>query len=1187
MSRAVDFLSTNWFAAFLVILALLLIAIISALGYSRKRPVFGWLVLSLFMGLLGAGGLLLPADWAALLGLGAVLVLFGMVVALLLTTRWWTLLAWTTLAVGLLSLGGIGTEKAGEFFAGTGQRLLSLRPVQPWWLLLLLVLPVLVWISFRSLAGLGPLRRWVVLGLRCLLVTLVVLALAEMRLQHESDSVTVLFVVDRSLSVPEEWEIDSKAPGGRVDQRWDRIKKFINESVEKRGPDHKNDKAGVIVFGRQPRLELPPAMVPTLNFNEVASPVDGNYTDIAAAIKLALASFPEGSAKRLVLISDGNENLGDALEQARLAKLNHAQIDVVPLAAGLHNENEVLVEGVSAPSLIEQGSQLSITVRIRSFNPNTVVGRLIVRQICEGVAAQLVNIPEQKLNPGLNSLPFKHAVTNQEKSYTYEAEFQPKEVRNDRGEVIVRGLPGSRPQNKRASTHVVARGQRRILLVEQKEGDHQFLVDQLLTAANGKFRIDTIAAESLPKDKDKLGILLSNFDSVLLANLPAEALSEEQQEMIRSNTYDQGCGLVMIGGPESYGAGGWQGTAVEKALPVDSEIKSLKVEGKGGLVLIMHASEMAQGNFWQKKIAKLAIEKLGPHDEVGILHFDWGAMKWHIELQEIGDKRGALMAQVDSLLPGDMPDFDPGLKMAHKALIDPDRALASKHVIVISDGDPVQADPTILPRMKRDGVTVSTVGVATHGAALDQALARIARATGGRPYLPKNANELPAIYTKETRLVSQSFLYENKRGFRPALMYRTGPTEKLSDLPPLFGFVRTTPKSSPSVDISIKSPFFADQDYPILAYWHYGLGKAVAFTSDACEHLLPENKRVYWAADWARSQMYTKFWEQVIDWSLRAVESKRLTMTSQYRDGKVKVIVDARDQNNQPIIDLNLRGGVTAPNLKTTKENTQTVRFRQTNSGSYEAEFKAEEAGSYFINAQATRLVKKTKDGKSVLDKDGKEIFVEDGFDSVRAGVTIPYSQEFAVMESNTQLLEALCRETNGTTYMDNSTDLAEAASSREVFRRGLEPFRSSQSIWQWLLFLACIVLFVDVAARRIAIEPSWVASKARRTWDHLRGRTVEVAHVPQFLERLRNRKAEVEESLAKSKATVRFDGGDKQVTTPPGASDMLAPPNQHTAPSQGTKPGIAPETEQESEDYASRLLRAKKRVWKDHQKDQ
>ncbi|HEV3237093.1 MAG TPA: vWA domain-containing protein, partial [Gemmataceae bacterium] len=576
MSQAVEFASTNWFAAFLVVFSLLLAALLAAFGRSRTNHLTAWLILCACIGSIGLGGLVIPGDWAMWLGAGSLVLMFGMILVLLVSGRWWAPLAWAAFGFGLVSMGSLTAGETGEALARTGERLLSLRPMQPWWLLCLLVLPFMIWVSFRSLTGLGPMRRWLVLGLRCLLVTLVVLALAEVRLQHESDTVTVLFVVDRSLSVPE--EIENDAGDSKIDQRWERIKKFINETVEKRGPDHKNDQAGVIVFGRQPRLELPPAKVPTLNFHEVASPIDGNYTDIAAALKLALASFPEGSAKRVVLISDGNENLGDAVEQARLAKLNHVQIDVVPLAAGLHNENEVLVEGVSAPSLIEQGSQLSIIVRIRSFNPNIVVGRLIVRQVSEGIPTELVNIPDQALVPGLNSLSFKHAVVNQEKSYTYEAEFQPREVRNSQGKVIVKGLPGNKPQNKRASTHVVARGQRRILLVEQKQGDHDFLLDQLLGAANGKFKIDTVGVESLPKDKDKLGIYLSNFDSVILANLPAETLSEEQQEMIRSNTYDQGCGLVMIGGPESYGAGGWQGTAVEKALPVDSEIKSLKVE---------------------------------------------------------------------------------------------------------------------------------------------------------------------------------------------------------------------------------------------------------------------------------------------------------------------------------------------------------------------------------------------------------------------------------------------------------------------------------------------------------------------------------------------------------------------------------------------------------------------------------
>ena len=147
---------------------------------------------------------------------------------------------------------------------------------------------------------------------------------------------------------------------------------------------------------------------------------------------------------------------------------------------------------------------------------------------------------------------------------------------------------------------------------------------QLQGDGDSKFQVSVVHAGELPPNKADLGVFLSNYDCVVLANVPAEDLSTDQMEMIRSNTYDQGCGLVMIGGPDAFGPGGYQGTPVEAALPVDCEIKALKAAGRGGLVLIMHASEMADGNKWQKDIAKLAIDRLNPVDFVGLMQYDFG-----------------------------------------------------------------------------------------------------------------------------------------------------------------------------------------------------------------------------------------------------------------------------------------------------------------------------------------------------------------------------------------------------------------------------------------------------------------------------------------------------------------------------------------------------------------------------------
>ncbi len=1183
MNWAADFLANHWLSLVLLLAALVLGAFLLVLRQRRQAWSIPLLLLGSSFALLGLGGLTLPFAWALWLGAAALAILFVMLLVVITSGSWWAPLGYTIGALLLLGIGGVCADPLTEWLSEAGRVVVGMEFTQPWWLLLLGLLPVIVLLSYRSLAGLGPIRRWLAIGLRCLLILLLVLALAEARVRHQNENITVLFVVDRSLSIPEEYDADAKPDATRIDRRLERIEKFINDTVQIHGPELKADQAGLILFGRRPALELPPSHAPLFNFRfkDAASnsKIDGNYTDIAAAIKLALASFPEGTGKRIVLISDGNENLGNAEEQAQIAQHNGVQIDVAPLAAGFRNENEVLVQSVEAPPKTEQGSRLPIRVLIRSYHPRTVYGTLILKQITDGESKSVPGSPARvQLHPGLNAFPFKQPLTSQQKSYTYQAIFQPEAAENERGQQVP-GLPGDRVQNNSATTHVIALGQKGILLVEQNLDDHKLLADRLRAMANAKYKVYAIPVARLPENKTALTVFLSNYDCVILANLPAESLTDEQQEVMRSNTHDQGCGLVMIGGPDSYGAGGWQGTAIEKALPVNCDIQSFKVQGKGGLVLIMHASEMADGNYWQKQIAKLAIKKLSPADEVGILHFDWGQHKWHIPLTVIGQKRNALLASVDRMVPGDMPDFDGPLQMAFNSLTEPSRQLATKHIIIISDGDPQQNSAGLLRQMKAAKVTVTTVGVATHGAPQDQALASIANSTGGRFHKVTDPRRLPAIYIKETRLVSRSFVDE--KPFQPRLQPIVGgPTEGLpSQLKRLYGYVRTTAKDSPLVEVPIVGPPQPDQDFPILAYWHYGLGKSVAFTSDA-RSLLPDKPA--WDREWAGSDMYSKFWEQVVEWALRPTETGRMIMTTEYVDGKVKVTIDAHDEDNKkPLTDLVLEAKVTTPSPRPEGDRGPELKFEQKNSGLYQAEFKAEESGSYFINVQAKRT---GNNGKVELD-------------SVRSGVTIPYSPEFADMESNTALLERLRAMTGGQTFAedtlakaaatnDSTADEAMAALSRDVFRAGLPQFKSLQPVWYWLVFLTGVLLFFDVAVRRIAIQPAQVAAAGQRVWERLRGRAVEAPQTPQFIERLRSRKAQVGETLDQLRAARRFEPAQHVAEAPRGADEVTVAAPRTPASRPAPQPRIGPESQEEAADYASRLLKAKQRVWQERDKD-
>lgn len=1072
------------------------------------------------------------------------------------------------LAAGLFLLAGAaGVYLLGHFF-------LHLRPLEPLWLGLLVLLPLVVWWSWRSLAGLGPIRGKLAIALRCLTLLFLILALAETHSVRTSENLAVLYLWDRSLSIPPEME-------GDRDLREERLKKFLNETIALRGAGKGEDQAGLIVFGKRPRPELPAARVDKFGLHKIRSTIDDTYTDIASAIKLALASFPEGVARRMVIISDGNENLGQAVEQARIAKQNGVEIDVVAVAGGKRLPNEVLVERVEAPSVTEAKARIPIRIVLRSFHPQVVAGSLQLTKISlemRKVAGREREQPffeaaplfetQVKLRPGLNVFFFQQGGVQKDEAYTYEARFVPQWVETPSGKKLEKGLAGDRIENNRASTSVMARGQRAVLLVEPEVGRHQLLADRLQNSKSS-LKVVSIDPGRLPNDPTQLAMVLNKFDAVVLANIPCESLTPEQQKVIRTSVHDQGIGLIVVGGDQGFGAGGWQGSEVEKALPVTSDLKSIKVEAKSGLVLVMHASEMAEGNAWQRKIAKLAVERLSPVDMVGLIYWDWqgkfAGHSWHVPFQVVGKNRPGIFRLIDTMTPGDMPDCDPAFIMAYKELTKPEYELGTKHIIFISDGDHWNANPALLWKLRQTKITCTTVCITTHGQTEIKKMAEVAQITGGRAYHIKDPSELPAIYIKESRLVSQAFTHEKR--FTPRLMARFGPTEGLGpDLPDLHGFVRTTRRSSPLVNVPIETPKIGEYTFPLLAYWQYGLGKGVAFTSDARTN---PGGRAFWDRDWASDPIYSKFWEQTVEWALRPAESgKFLQLTTEQRDGKVRVVVDARDPDNRPITNLRFKTGLTSPSFKERDGRARDLKFEQKNAGVYEAEFPADEVGAFFLNVQAQWEDEK---GNTIDDR-------------VRAAVTIPYSPEFSEIDSNTSLLQKLADITGGRVYADDGPTLDAVARAGTVFRPVPLSHHSLQPLWHWFVLLAGVCLFCDVAVRRIAFDPIAVGKKGYELIrQYVLRRPTEAA--PAYLERLRSRKAEVGETLEKKKAAARFEAPTIATGPAPGLPDAAAPPS---APARPKKPAAAvgPEKDQEPEDFASRLMRAKKRAMKDRDKE-
>jgi len=1022
----------------------------------------------------------------------------------------------------------------------------SLTVGRPWWLVLLPVLIVpLILFSYRSLSGLGKVRRVVAILFRASVVTAIVLALAEVSTVRRNEKLTTMYVVDASESIPQEYR--------------GTILSFVSEDSKKRNKT-KDDQTGVIVFGKEPKVETPPQMSEANLMLGIENTVDGQYTDIGGALKLALATFPEDSARRIVLIADGNENRGNAIEQALAAKELGVQVDVLPV--DYFYDKEVLVEKVSLPPDVKKGETVAINVVIRASEPTR--GTLQVFQ--KDSDNRSVPAPGNEkpvpveLRRGVNVFTLKQLI-NEPSFYTFTAEFIPEKGSGDR-----------RAINNVAQGFTYARGTAQVLLIEGIRGEHAELVRAL---REKKLEVKTLVApgvggggneggDQLP---DELG-QLQPFDTVILGNVPKDSLTESQQRLLEANVHDMGAGLIMLGGENSFGAGGWMNTPIEKALPVDMQIKAMKVQGKGALVQIMHATEIPEGNYWMKVIAQEAIKTLSSYDYCGMVHWE-GQEAWLFTMRPIGSGKASMLRAIDRMTPGDMPAFDPTLQLALKGLRSPlVQDAMTKHIILISDGDPAAPSPQVVNQLIANKITCTTVIVAAHGndPGSIATMRDIAVKTKGRFYQVTNPKALPRIYQKEARIISRPLIFEQPKPWLPNVKYTSEPIVGLSGtVPPITGLVQTSPKESELVEVPIVSPLPAEQPPPLLAHWTYGLGRSVAFTSDAGRK---------WASAWPSWDNYAAFWSQVVRWSMRPVDNRNLTLNVRREEGKIKVVVDALDKESQFLNFLQIQGSILSPDLKRTK-----VDLVQTAPGRYEGVVEnAEASGNYFVNL-----------GYSGADNI-KGV--------VSTGVSVPYSDEYRELRSNPGTLESIASLTNGEVLSwkrraDGSIDLARTLDESHPFRRDqyTQTPRGLAPLWPLLLFFSATMFLGDVAIRRVSPDFERMRKLARDQWEKLKGR--EVAPPVEYMEKLKGRKAEVNEQLDRSRAATRFEAPPpSDAPAAPGIVDELMlggtpGPRPAERRPQAQAPGMAPAGPQpEAESYTNRLLKAKNKVWEDREKD-
>ncbi len=816
--------------------------------------------------------------------------------------------------------------------------------------------------------------RWA-LGLRCVLLAVLLLSFLRPVVPRWADRLNAMFLLDVS---------DSVSLAAR-----EQAYLFAAQAL---AGMQKGDQAGLIVFGQEAVVDQPLSPKPRLERPQATVP--GRGTDLAQAIQLALAMLPAGQANRLVLLTDGRQNAGNALAAAQAAKDAGADVHYVPTP--LTFSQEVVVESMLLPQEVKFGEPFD--AKVVAWSQQDTQGRLALFRNGEFLGSQVV-----RLSAGKNVFAYRQSL-QQSGIHVYQAAI---DVEGDTIE-----------ENNRAIGSVVVRGRPQVLLAE-KERAHA----QALSAALRTQHIDVEVVEPGRIPKDLVG--LQKYDGLILSNVSSLKLTKRQMENIRDYVHDHGGGLIMIGGEESFGLGGYYRTPIEEALPVTMEVKQrIEIPSLAVVLSIDRSGSMAMST--DDKVTKLDIAKEAAHlvvdllddrNEVGVMSWDTEFV-WDVPIQPARN-RSAIHHAIATIKAGGGTDGYPPMKESYRALYE--RPALLKHVIFLSDGQMTRGDfAGLIHRMVKDKITVSAVAIGKDADV--QLMFDIAKWGRGRFYYTDDTHTIPRIFTLETQLASKASLIEQP--FRPIV--GSSSHEILQDIdwknaPPLGGYVATTLKST------AEQLLMTHQEDPLLATWRYGLGRTAAFSSDA---------KAKWGVLWLRWGAFNKFWGQLTRWTLRTGARSDTVATVERREGMGEVTVEAVDQKGEFINFLEAEVGVVAPDKRRS-----VVELEQVAPGRYRGRFPAPEEGVYLVGMAQRR-------GDRMV---GSQL----------AGLVVPYAQEFRDLGVDERFLRELAELTGG----------GAVAQPTDVFLQARRRSRLAVELWPWLVGCVAVLLLPEIALRRLGPE--------------------------------------------------------------------------------------------------------------------
>jgi len=624
-----------------------------------------------------------------------------------------------------------------------------------------------------------------------------------------------------------------------------------------------------------------------------------------------------------------------------------AEVWLLPVGL-IRGRNEIYLSDLVLPQQVDSAEGFEINGSLESLQD----ARAKVKLLRDGV---LQVEQEIEIKGGVHRVTFRDSL-RERGSHSYE--------------LLVESPDDTLAENNLLQGVVEVKGPPKVLVLSGQKASQRFLAQVL--------QVQGYAVTEAAPDKQPLTLAeLSSFDLVVLDNVPAFQLSNAKMESIEKYVKDMGGGLLVIGGTQSYGAGGYYRTPLERLLPVDMRPPA-RVDLPQVLLLFVldKSGSMGAGPEGETKLdlaksaAVAAADIMNPSDQVGILGFD-AAWNWVLPFRPVG--KGEWISDKLASLESD------GGTDLHKALVEAYRAVAAreaaiKHVLVLSDGLTDKADfRSLVDKMVRDGVTVSTVSVGND--ADIQLLADIAKNGKGRGYVTIDPQTIPQIFTAETLLIARDLLVEKR--ITPSMVTSSGPLKGVSQsaIPQLHGYVLTYPK--PRAEVFMQ----ADKD-PLLVSWRYGLGRVTAFTSDLSGR---------WGKEWVNWKNFPQWASQVARDATRKIQETRMRAEFAPEGETVKIIVDLVSKAGDFLNNLKLKANVTAPDRSTQQE-----LFQQIAPGRYRGKLNLAQRGIHLVTLYG--------EGQSK----------EAALPLATFPYIAPYPKEYRDLKPNLALLSRLAEETGG-----------------------------------------------------------------------------------------------------------------------------------------------------------------------------